>query len=421
MKNYSMLKLLALIILASTLLIACDDDEPEEEDEVITGPSTETIPIDENSAFNMSNFVKSFDQLFVSHARWMWDFDHEYTNGIAYTSYQNMSVIGGIGDKIFTINHNVNDNIIESSDRDPSEFEGNIVSFTYDYDLEGYITKLTKESNGQVRDIVEMAYNDDGQLITKTHVNQKMGGETTNSQYIITPSELFMRLVGKNVPEIKKPKSEYVERFTYNSDGLVKSYTRYDYDSTTYTYQDGKMVKEINYYDGQMEYTHEYEYDGQGRMLKWIDLSSEYHGKVEYSTDYITMYSYEGDLLMGKADIGMGYTFLREWEYTYGEDNTFEYCRVKENDEEGYTAKKMYYEGTVENLELIGYTEIDSRDPASNKKTKESVYLSDGTQLYYAEFEVDGGSITATNWYLADGTPITESDIEESWVFILVR
>jgi len=331
---------------------------------------------------------------------WAWDFTHDYEDGKAIKSYQNNSIFGKFGEKAFTITHSYNaDGVIELSTRTPSIFESKEVVFTYEYNKEGYIIELTKKSKGEVRDIVAHEYDENGYLVKKIH--EALGVDD----------------------EIKE------EIFTYNSDGTVASYeNKYWDEKDEYSYSSGNMIQVKEYYEDVLEETYNYDYDGSGRLVKEYEegFENEYIA-YEYGSDVLTIKDYEDNLLSYMAEYKVGLEEIKSYNYEYL-DGEFQYCRARESDEDGNTAKKYYYEGSMDALELVGYSVIDSRDPdKDDKKTKESVYDASDNLLYYVEFEVvkeegeDYWYIDAKNWYSADGTAIEEADITEQWVFILVR
>lgn len=393
MKKIS-LKLLVVIIAFSFAFAGCgNDDEDFKPDDK---PNDETIVIDDNSVFNMKNFITSFEQLFMSYERWAIDFDHVYDDGNATTSYQNYKIYGKFGNKLFTLTHTYDDKgVVTSSVRPPSLFESSTVTFTYEYDLNGFIIKMTKWKDNEAKDIVNLVYNDQEQLISKIHKNDEV--------------------------------TEEIETFTYNTAGQVDSYTNQWRDKYEYEYSDENMVKETEYDDGVINEVIIYVYNTDGYVTKTYEegFESTNYETFVYTNDILTNSYYYDGLLEYVAEIGSDMVQLREYTYRY-DGVVFDYCKAKEYDADGNTSKKYYYEGTVDNLELVGYTVIDSRDALKDdKKTKESVYNESDTKLYYAEFTIAGSDgdwwIDETNWFTANGTSITEQDIIEDWVLILVR
>ena len=214
----------------------------------------------------------------------------------------------------------------------------------------------------------------------------------------------------------------WTETFAYNSDGSVSVYeNNRRTEKYEYVYSSGNMVEVKRYSDGVLNNVQKYEYDSEGRLTKMSEDGDTWYSKIEYSSEIMTITSYDGDLLADKEEYGVGFEEIKSWRYSYDNADVFMYCTSQENDENGKTKKKSYYEGTPTNLQLVGYSIIDSRDAESTKKTKESIYNSSANKLYYAEFTVVDGSITETNWFNAAGSSITTGDITESWVFILVK
>ncbi len=394
MKN-TLIRLLLTGLFIGFLFTGCKKDDDFNPD---GGPEDKLIQIDENQAFNMKNFIISFDQLFNSDERWMWGIVHDYKNGKAITSVQGYKIYGKLGNAVFEINHTYNnDGVVISSERtslfsDQRKGEDSPLVFNYEYDLDGFIVKLFKIREADTLDVVVMEYDNKNQLIKKTHEAEPHKGGA----------------------------GEKIETFSYDSDGNVVEYIEGN-EKKLYEYSGGNMVKESHYYNDVLEYVSNYEYDSKGRVIKEYEDGDDEYTTIEYGEEIVTVSSYEDNLLRNVEEVNFGLVFLKSYEYEYGEGDVFEYCRAKESDEDGNTSKKYYYEGTVDNLVLVGYSEIDSRETGCDKKTKESVYDASGALLYYAEFTVDGCSITATSWFNASGTGIDPETISEDWVFILIR
>ncbi len=98
MKNL-LFKVSMAFIAINLLFASCKKDDPKPSE----GKAEDVkIVIDETSAFNMKNFIISFNQMFVSDSRWQWEFTHDYTDGKAITSYQNYTIFGKFGNAIQT-------------------------------------------------------------------------------------------------------------------------------------------------------------------------------------------------------------------------------------------------------------------------------------------------------------------------------
>jgi hypothetical protein len=376
------------LLAINLVFISCEKDDPilyEDEPEDIM------IPIDENSAFNMKNFIISFDQLFNARDRWVWNFSHDYTAGKAITSSQDYKICGRFGEGYFTITHIYNnDGVVTSSERVGTALNAIAIIFTYEFDREGFITKLTKKEADKIKDIVYLEYNEDNQLVKKAHL------------------------------VIKPDSEEWYETFTYNSDRTVASYRNsVDVEKEEYSYLDGNMVETNHYKDRTIESVDKIEYDNNARMIKMYN-DDTWYSAIEYSSDLMTFSGYDGDLLTIKEEYITGLKCIKSYSYYYN-DSVFKHCITNENDENNEVKKKCYNTGTISNLQLIAYSVIDSRDSSSREKLKESIYNSSDVKLYDVEFTVSDGIITETNWFDANGSPIEESEINESWVFDLVN
>lgn len=388
-KNTSF-KLLILALAFGIALTSCTkegllDNQPEDI----------TIPIDDNSAFNMNNFIISFDQIFSSQERWAWSYTHDYVDGKALTSHSNYKVYGGFADEMMETTHIYNtEGVVISSER--ATFGEDGLSFTYEYDLSGFIVKISKEFKGEIRDVVVLEY-DGNNLLKKTHED----GD--------------------------------VETFTYNADNLVSSYTietvGEETELTTYSYSNGNMTRKKEYFDGELEYSIDFDYDSDNRIIKATNDDSDYSTLYEYSSNLLTEINYDNSLLTSKKQYKKGFIRVKSWSYNYNGSDVFEYCMVREHDGDAdhNVVKKSYYEGSVSDLVLVGYATVDSRDFDSSLKTMESIYNSNGTKIYYVihtisyDNDSDRYEISRTNWNEANGTSIDSGDITEEWVFVLVR
>ena len=296
---------------------------------------------------------------------------------------------------MFTITHNFNtDGAITSSSRIATNYyDDDEMTFTYVYDTEGMIIELTKEKNGSIRDVVEMEYNTNKQLVKKTHrgdYNYNDGDE---------------------------------EIFTYNTDGTVKTYYNDNWQETNeYTYLDGNMVREEENYNGN-SYVEIFEYDSQGRIINYYDEGDIYDNRAfEYYDTYyreIDYDEYNGNRRLDDiTDYSAFEVDIKRWDFEFDGD-VFEFCTTKEYFYvEGYddrlVSKKEYFEGTPESLTLVGYVVVDTRDSANDyKKTKESIYDANDNLLYYVTYEVSNGSILSHQVYETDGTPINDNQMDQ--------
>lgn len=403
MKTLS-LKVLSMLLVIGVLFTSCSDDD---DNNIIVDPNALEdidIVIDADQTFNMTSFVMSFEQLFGSDSRWMWNYSHDVQDGKALTSYQNLKIAGEFGDKVFTINHEFDtDGVITSSNRIVTfEYDDDEeLTFTYVYDNDGKIVELTKIKEGQIRDVVELEYNSNNQLVKKIHrgnYNFDDGDE---------------------------------EIFTYNADGTIKSYENEAWTQNfNYTYTNGNMTRQELNYDGNTV-VQIIEYDSQRRVVNFYDeANSNNKTLIEYYDNFFRekeYYDYNGTSRLYDIEDYSAYEVeIKEWDFYY-DGPAFNYCKTKEyyyveNHYRKLVSKKEYFEGTPENLTLVGYVTVDTRDAANDfRKTKESIYDANDTLLYYVTYEVSNGSILSHQVYLPDGTPIEDYEMEDfMWMEVLI-
>lgn len=395
------LKFMAFLLIIGVAFTGCNNDD----DDYIDPNVLEDIDIfvDVNQIFNMTMFATSFEQLFGSNARWSWDYSHDVQSGKAITSYQNFKVLGDYGDRVFTINHEFNsEGVITSSTRIANNYHHWAdVTFTYIYDTEGRIVQLTKKENGDIRDVVELEYNENNQLVKKTHIgdyNFSDGDE---------------------------------EIFTYNTDGTVKTYENISWGQQfNYTYTSGNMIRQERNYNGYTE-VEILEYDSQGRVINFYNEDNPYgNAAIEYYDTFfreIDYSEYNGTRrIYDMTDYSAYLLEIKRWYFNYN-GPAFEFCKSKEfyyidTHNDRLVNKKEYFEGTPESLELVGYVIVDTRDAANNyKKTKESIYNANGDLLYYITYEVFNNSIQSHQAYLPDGTAIDDSEMDQlMWIEELI-
>lgn len=393
MKTLS-LKFLTLLLAIGVVFTSCDNDD-DDDDVVVVELENIDIVIDQDQTFNMVNFAISFEQLFKSDNRWRWDYSHDIVSGKAVASHKNIKVHGAFGDKVYTYTHDYNmDGVVTSSSRiENAYYDDDDMVFTYVYDTEGMIIELTKERNGSIRDVVDLEYNTNKQLLKKTHrgdYNYNDGDEET---------------------------------FTYNTDGTVKSYNNDNWQSMyEYTYLDGNMVEEAYSSSGYSE-VEIHEYDSSGRLINYYDEGDMYDNRAfEYFDTYYREIDYDeyngGRIFDDITDYSAYDVDVKRWDFDY-DSGVFEFCTTKEyfyidNYDDRLVSKKEYFEGTPENLILVGYVIVDTRDPANEyKKTKESIYDANDNLLYYVTYEVSGNSIQSHQVYETDGTAINDTEMDQ--------
>lgn len=384
-------KILAYLLIFSTLFVSCTKENKN--NFTIEAIDDTTIPIDDNQAFNMNNFVISFEQLATPINRWMYNYRHEILAGKVVETKQNIKVYGDFGNDYIITSHNFDTNGVIISSKIVSEIgvDNSNLFFEYEYDLEGFIIKLTTKTKEDVKDVILLEYNDIHQLVKKTHVNRKI---------------------------------KWVEIFEYNSKGKVAFYNsfepgRYNY-ITNFIFSDDYMIKKNQIIEN-ITYTTNYYYSN--NLLSKVSYSDGNYDSFEYNSEKRTVSIFNRyDLIEIKVEYSLEFKLIKSWEYFYRE-YSFKYCLAKTNSD--YSMKE-YFEGTPENLDLVGYALVDKYDTSKdNKVIKESVYDNLGTKLYYVDYDLkyygENWYVFQKFWYLNDGTAIRENIISEEWVFKLIK
>jgi len=443
MKTLS-LKILTLLLIIGVVFTACSDDDndglnPGELENI-------DIKIDDNQTFNMSNFIKSFEQIFVFNGEGFAPSNFEYTHNIAdgkaLDSYLNIVAIGKFGNKITTFTHSYNTNGVVIStkvegegmfygfDAKLTEREEPNIEFEYEFDTKGYITKVSMVDGSTLYQELSITYNDLKQVVTIKHEEFRETGILTFK--VIDK----LNALGINKKISNETDADYIwyEYFVKDTNGKITKYSNSHMDEgdyVLYVYDTSGRTIKATYYDGGMpEETINYIYDSANRLIELNEDESDWKIEIWYAEDHMSMvdfrnyngvstYAYISDYIEGFIEV-------KDWDFNYDYNNNYEftYCKTREYFyEEDYddqlVSKKEYFEGTPENLELLGYVIVDTRDAANNyRKTKESIYNANNTLLYYITYEVSGGSIISHQSYLPDGTAI--SDPQEYWIQTLI-
>lgn len=371
---------------------SCKDDSEGIEPDPDPKPEEITIVIDDNQTFVQSNFIKSFEQIMNYYVITGFDkFTHDIVNGKVMATYSNLSVHGKFGDKYVTSTHNYNDkNVITSSTVVNLE---NILNpeywdeYVYEYDKEGYIIKMYDENDQDEEGentYNEYGYNEKGLLTSKRWVRE--GGDY--------------------------PQDE-LSTFEYDAnDKLIKTYYNGNLERE-YVYVGEKEFLEKHYdeTDEGIYYVTKYLLNDDHILIKEIDDDGGWVDYV-YFDEYFSHIEYYGDQRVRKKYNQSRIDELDEtWFYSYDEDDKFEHClyRLIEDEEvQGY----KFYEGTVDNLLLIGYS-IFSED-AQGREVK-TFYNKDDKKVYEQKYDENSQSI---RWFNSYGQVIPEynEDQIEYWV-----
>ncbi len=386
------IKNILLFILFTSLFACSNTDEPE-----ITETISKTIPIDAQQAYNQDNFIKSFEQLFVSHERWAWSFSHDLENNKLLKTYQKKHVFGDFGE-VLTIDHNYNNmGVITHSTCISSTLTQSEMVFEYEYDLEGYIIKITKKINDLIFHIVRLTYNEDGNLLMK--------------KYDIFQDE-----------EISP------EKFVYDSEGNIIEFYDVDGRKTQFSYLNGLMFEEKTFYTNYTQKSN-YSYDDENKVIQ-IDIDDQ-NGpetrKIEYFTDKMIYYFLNSNgNIKYKNEYITGFILIKDSYYSRDFDTQeVNYHTEKEFDSSTGLASKAYY---YESNQILGSIIVDKRELTDNiLSTTYSIYDSENNLLYYfivKSIKTPWGNYNDESYEFKDsaGNTIEDpySDIQENWVYELI-
>ena len=385
----------AYILFVLIIILSLDSCKKDENVEPIISqhPDEVFIGINDSSSYNQKNFIISFNQIFFSEMRWAHNFTHDFNDkSILIKSNNNWHIYGAVGNGFAQFEHDYNDlgfitHSIQSI-TDPHNGGDRIIE--YEYDKLGFIIRTLDIFNDEIKKIVEFEFNEEHQLITKKH--------KTNDGFVFNQETFVYDIKGRVIEIIS---THLRQQFIYENDLLV----------------------EIEIYDGStLDEQISLGYDDELRIESIIEFS-DYKIIYKYENDRIICYSYINNQLDAVIvfEAGMFQRSNTEFEYI---DDEFDYAIKEVYDNDGRTVKKYCYSGETTNLDMQGYSIINSVEQTSERNRREVYFTPEGENKYYAEYKFSsyntnggfGHTISDIQWFMLDGTLISGSDILEDWV-----
>lgn len=429
MKRHSIFILLLAI---STLIINTSCKKDDNLDTPSNSLEDITIPIDENSAFNMANFAKSYEQIYSFLLPYKTSFSHDVESGKALFSYQNIDGFGDFGKAICTFTHFFNDEgIILSSERKGADVIRQHLNMTleYDYDLNGYITKVIEKQtkmfyNGEYDiyiDTIKIEYNDEYK-ITKQIINSSnisSSNYSKNKRKETKPSKTHIWEMPPK-PQSEKTKGENIKNYHYDADGKLISI------------EDSNLKYDFNYSGNLINKTDYYKFNSLWKTYNFSFNSYNKYNHIEYS-DYeldITNsghYIYEDKLIYQRFFEGSLVEYreyienLRLSNFTFYYLYSNSYCISTDYDSNGRPSKKSYLEQTETSIfELLGYITIDERNPDEGYyKSHESAFNATNDLLFYSQYSYQSlwgtGEFWRPSYFYSNGDPMDVSYIQENY------
>lgn len=275
--NKSLTKNLFQLLIVCLSFYSCGGDDLNTSE--IMGAEDVDITINENSTFNMTKFITSFEQgcfLPIPFAQvWMYEFSHDYEGGKVTKSYAKDIRYGEYGDVlIFTHRYN-NSGVLISSSRNNEWCQGGGADeefYSIKYDKQGYINGYEEGL-----DDIKYIYNDDMSI----------------AQRIYSPKYKFSSID--------------TTKYTHNNDGLIIKTEKIELknskkSTTTFEYsynEDKKLILEKWIYQEGWNFSsdsEEFTYDEQGRLL--TDGNCDKGEYYDYSRDAFEKRVYSGNVLL---------------------------------------------------------------------------------------------------------------------------
>lgn len=449
MKTLS-LKLLTLLLILGVAFTSCDNDN--DDNLSIDDLEDVNIKIDDTQTFNMSKFIESFEQIFTFEDYFRFgnlEYTHSVLQGKAIESYLNMVSFGEFGDKVLLFVHAYDTNgvVISTELEVTSVFlagkgEASInevykIGLNYQYDTNGYITKVNIVEGSSVTQELTIGYNALNQ-VTSIKYEQFSNSSKLSFQFMDKLNEML----GGKLSMVKPATADYIwtEYFERDAKGSVIKYSNSrmsEGDFVLFSYDtNSRMIQSVYYDGGVAEETINFVYNSANRLIEMNEEESDWKREFWYTNDTMSMVSFTVNNGISTysqiSDYAKGLIEIKYWYFRYDYDNNyaFDYCESREyaydesNIYERYVTKREYFEGAPKSLLLLGYVMVDTWDTSNGyTKAKESIYDANDILLYYVEYVVSNGSIKSHQLYKADGTAIADDDISngyQPWIHVLI-
>ena len=354
--------------------------------------------IEENTFENF--FLKVFDNLWIETDDINFTyFDHEIRDSRLYKSILKRKYSGIFGNNISSITHSYDEigRIKESS------------WIGYDIKSKNIITKYSYYDNSTISKIEY--YIDDNLFETRNYFYDNsnnfnkviISNDSISTYYILSDKNRIFEYSYKT----------YSKTFNFSEDKILNMVVSKK-NATENSIKNEDNNQEVN----NEKITYTFNYDSNNNLSK-ISSDNNQHTNFEYTNSALIKYNYVDTLEMSRFYYDQNYTNRRKMEYNYA-SSKFNFCKETIMNSEKLITRINYYEGSIKELVLLGYSIIESRNK-DNIKTKETIYNNSFQKLYCVDYIITDKIITSQTWRNAFNDPINFEDIEENWVKILVE
>ncbi|MCT4613993.1 MAG: hypothetical protein N4A49_03850 [Marinifilaceae bacterium] len=387
-------------------------DQPIKQDPTV--PSNETIKIDDESSFNVQNFIKSFNQILNLKWKFKYSYKHEIINSKLAYSYRKNNLHGDfeLQDTKYIHNYDPNGVIISSIRFD---INNSIVdadadrSFTYKYDKNGYITKFCKRSgNFEPDNFIVISYD------SKMRIIEQKIYQGNNEDNLLESYEFTYFDDSNYDPNDynSTPRLKGISTF-YNDNKKSGEYT-YDYDNNMNLLKLNELAENGEIYKSRI-----YEYDNKNRLIKESQSNRDNFVSFEYSNDYISVNEFQSEnIIFASNKYDKNNTLVEKVAFEYnGDDELTHYIRVEitpvyncHNDQ--YPSKSTYMIGAIEDNKIQAYATTNKSKSDKNNVVIEFFDNKDKL-LLYKTINYDNAIIRRT-FHTPDGKEIgSDYNMEE--------
>lgn len=394
--------LLIILTIMGLSIFSCEEDKEIK--------SNDSFP--ENSF--EAKFIKTFNFIWINNGDINWvNYSHINSSNRLRKSFYNYNNHGGFMCKLYEINHIYNsNNIIESSTFNNTLYnESFIMKYTYNEDK--LITKVDIFNSNKLIKTRELFY-DKENLLLKVKVKENYEFEYK------TKSLKSVLIKKKNTHKVEQSKLKTlpIDQFkeyslTINNNRIEKIVTKNK--TINFYFKDNLLIKQLSKYRDETTSITDLEYDENKRLIKVANNDDSQITHLKYLNTSLETIKYINGSIHHKSLINKNNISFKYINYNI-ENKKLKYAIEKNKDENNLTYKKAYYEGTVENLELVGYSIVDTRDESSKIKTKETIYDKNDNKLYYIIYEVEDNYLKEETFYNNQDKEIRMYNISESWV-----